>query len=87
MAEAATARYVLYVRTREEGESLLRGEIRRNTWIQSITTITPPAWMQGVPLPILVDRRLGKAFAGGAEKEVLEPVSKTQTFGKVEELD
>lgn len=90
MAEPLTARYVLYVSKRENANTLLQSassELKRQIWIQELGSIQPAGWMQGISAPILVDRRNGKAYAGGAEKEILDSSAAKPAFGKVDNLE
>ena len=92
MAEAATARYILYVKTREEGVMLLKQaspEAKRQTWIQEISKVPAAPWMKSVSFPCLVDRRVAKAYSGGAEIEILvgKEAKAAQPFGAVDDLD
>jgi len=86
IAEPLTARYILYVAKKEDGDLLRKAspEVRRQTWLQLVDRISVPSWMKDASLPLLVDRRALKGYCGGAEEEVLrgKPAEK-----KLDDLD
>lgn len=89
-ADPDVARYIVYVHKQEDAKAFLAAasaDVRRQTWVQLLNSITPAPWMKSVVFPAVVDRVAMKAYFRGEEMRLAEASRAGKRQGFASALD